>query len=150
MSTSSGETSQFLPLFNESGLITCVTVDAVSHGILMVAYMNQEALQETLRTGRAVYYSRSRKKLWRKGEESGNYQEVKELRVDCDQDCLQLLVTQIGGAACHTGRNSCFYRRVKPGQLYDPIKSGQFVELEFIDQNRLFDPNQVYGKTGAK
>lgn len=103
----------------------------------MVAYMNEEALQETVRTGRAVYYSRSRKKLWRKGEESGNYQEVQELRVDCDQDCLQLLVRQTGGAACHTGRRSCFYRR---------LKMGDGTELEFINQERLFDPTQVYGR----
>ncbi len=141
MVTSSDESSQFLPRFNESGLITCVTMDSTTQDILMVAYMNEEALQETLRTGRAVYYSRSRKALWRKGEKSGNWQEVQEVRVDCDQDCLQLLVKQTGGAACHTGRHSCFYRR---------IKSGQSTELEFIDQNRLFDPTQVYGKSSTE
>ena len=138
MATSSDETSEFLPRFNEAGLITCVTVDAESREILMVAFMNAESLQETLATGRAVYYSRSRKKLWRKGEESGNWQEVQEIRVDCDQDCLQLLVKQVGGAACHTGRRSCFYRR---------IQSGQSARLEFLDQSRLFDPEQVYAKS---
>jgi phosphoribosyl-AMP cyclohydrolase len=138
MSSSCDETSRLTPRFNEAGLITAIAQDAETHEILMVAFMNPEAFQETLRTGRAVYYSRSRQKLWRKGEESGNWQEVREIRVDCDQDCLLLLVHQQGGAACHTGRKSCFYRRLKPGSAD---------ELEFIDQNRLFDPAAVYKKT---
>jgi phosphoribosyl-AMP cyclohydrolase len=138
MSSSCDETFRLTPRFNEAGLITAIAQDAETHEILMVAFMNPEAFQETLRTGRAVYYSRSRQKLWRKGEESGNWQEVREIRVDCDQDCLLLLVHQQGGAACHTGRKSCFYRRLKPGSAD---------ELEFIDQNRLFDPAAVYKKT---
>lgn len=135
------ESIHFIPRYDAAGLLTCITTDAETLEILMVAYMNEEALHETLRTGRAVYYSRSRKKLWRKGEESGNYQEVQELRVDCDQDCLQLLVRQVGGAACHTGRRSCFYRRLPLGN-----KIGDKAELEFIDQERLFDPAQVYAR----
>ena len=137
MSSACDETSRLTPRFNEAGLITAIAQDAETREILMVAYMNEEALQETVRTGRAVYYSRSRQKLWRKGEESGNWQEVREIRVDCDQDCLLLLVQQKGGAACHTGRKACFYRR---------LKSGSMEELEFLDQNRLFDPAIVYKK----
>jgi phosphoribosyl-AMP cyclohydrolase len=130
------ETTSFTPKFNEAGLVTCVTLDLRSKEVLMVAYMNAAALEETLRTRRAVYFSRSRQRLWRKGEESGNWQEVHEVRVDCDQDCLLLYVRQMGEAACHTGRRSCFYRQVS---LDTPE------ELTVIDDERHFDPQKVYG-----
>jgi phosphoribosyl-AMP cyclohydrolase len=102
-----------MPKFGADGLITAVTVDATSKDILMVAHMNAEALQKTIATGNAWYWSRSRNALWLKGETSGQIQTVKEIRVDCDQDCLLLLVDVAGdGGCCHTGRQHCFYRRV--------------------------------------
>ncbi len=104
------------PRFDASGLITCVTSDAASGEVLMVAHMNAEALQKTVESGEAWYFSRSRKALWRKGETSGHVQRVVEIRIDCDQDAVWLRVEQAGGAACHTGRRSCFYRAVEPGQ----------------------------------
>ena len=105
------------PTFDASGLITCVTTDAANGDVLMVAHMNAEALQKTIATGEAWYFSRSRKALWRKGETSGHLQRVVEIRIDCDQDAVWLRVEQTG-AACHTGRASCFYRRVgKDGAL---------------------------------
>ena len=104
------------PRFDASGLITCVTSDAASGEVLMVAHMNAEALQKTVESGEAWYFSRSRKALWRKGETSGHVQRVREIRIDCDQDAVWLRVEQAGGAACHTGRRSCFYRAVVPGR----------------------------------
>jgi len=115
------------------GLITAVTQDYGSGEVLMVAWMNEEALALTLAEGRAVYWSRSRARLWRKGEESGNVQRLHELRVDCDGDTVLLRVEQVGGAACHTGRRSCFYRRVDGTALRD-------------DGVRIFDPETVYRK----
>jgi phosphoribosyl-AMP cyclohydrolase len=107
------EGSAFTPRFGSDGLITCVTVDAASGTVLMVAHMNQEALARTLATGEAWYWSRSRGELWRKGATSGQTQMVVEMRVDCDQDALLLRVRVGGdGGACHTGRRSCFYRRI--------------------------------------
>ena len=104
----------FTPRFGPDGLVTCVTVDAHDGAVLMVAHMNAEALQKTLETGIVHYWSRSRQSLWRKGDTSGQLQTLKELRVDCDQDCLLALVTVGGdGGACHTGRRTCFYRRVE-------------------------------------
>lgn len=102
--------------WNEAGLVPAIAVDQETGQNLMVAWMNRDALQETLVTQRAVYWSRSREKLWRKGEESGNYQAVKEVRIDCDADVVQLIVAQNGGIACHTGRQSCFYRVYNEGQ----------------------------------
>lgn len=99
-------------LFDEKGLIPAIAQDAHTGTILMVAWMNAEALQETVTTGRAVYWSRSRNRLWRKGEESGHVQQVHETRLDCDGDVILLKVTQHGGIACHTGRESCFFRRL--------------------------------------
>ena len=104
------------PSFDASGLVTCVTSDAVTGEVLMVAHMTAEALQKTVETGEAWYFSRSRKALWRKGETSGHVQRVVEIRIDCDQDAIWLRVEQTGGAACHTGRRSCFYRAVVPGE----------------------------------
>lgn len=124
------------PKFDANGLVTCVTTDAASGDVLMVAHMNAEALAKTVATGEAWYYSRSRQALWRKGETSGHTQRVTELRVDCDQDAIWLKVEQVAGA-CHTGRHSCFYRAVPLGQTGDVLK------LEFRDE-RVFDPKAVY------
>jgi phosphoribosyl-AMP cyclohydrolase len=109
------EGAEFTPRFDSHGLIVCVTVEASSHTILMVAYMNEEALSKTIETGVAHYWSRSRKALWRKGDTSGQVQKVLSLHVDCDQDALMLEVEVGGdGNACHTGRKSCFYRKLNP------------------------------------
>ena len=106
----------FRPKFSAEGLMTCITVDAGDGAILMVAHMNAEALEKTLETGVVHYWSRSRSALWRKGDTSGQIQTLVELRVDCDQDALLARVTVGGdGGACHTGRRSCFYRRVERG-----------------------------------
>ena len=99
-------------VFDANGLIPAIAQEAGTGTILMVAWMNRESLLETAATGRAVYWSRSRQRLWRKGEESGHHQDVKELRLDCDGDVILLSVEQRGGIACHTGRQSCFYRRL--------------------------------------
>jgi len=124
------------PKFDANGLVTCVTTDAASGDVLMVAHMNAEAMAKTVATGEAWYFSRSRQALWRKGESSGHTQRVIEMRVDCDQDAIWLKVEQVAGA-CHTGRHSCFYRAVPLGQMGDAI------ELEFRDE-RVFDPKAVY------
>ena len=120
--------------WDESGLVTCVTQDARDGAVLMVAYMNRDSLKKTLEEGRLCYWSRSRKKFWLKGEESGNFQVLKELYIDCDADCLVAKVDQIGTAACHTGMRSCFYRRVG--------KDGGTVQVG----KRVFDPAKVYKK----
>lgn len=112
--------------FDADGLICAIAQDATSRRILMVAWMNREALQETAASGRAVYFSRSRNKLWRKGEESGNTQRIKSIRLDCDGDAVLLEIEQVGGIACHTGRESCFYQQLQDGRWVktdDPIKS---------------------------
>ena len=112
------EGAAFTPRFDRDGLIVCVTVDIATQAVLMVAYMNDEALQATRRTGVAHYWSRSRKTLWRKGDTSGQVQTVQAMFVDCDQDAILLQVAVGGdGKACHTGRYSCFYRRVEGGGL---------------------------------
>ncbi len=115
------------------GLIPAIAQDAETGTVLMLAWMNREAFEETVRTRRAVYFSRSRNKLWRKGEESGNVQEVREIYVDCDADTILLKVHQIGGAAGHEGYPSCFFRRVQDGGLQ-------------VVGERVFDPKQVYKK----
>ena len=109
--------------WDRDGLITAVAQDAASGRILMVAWMNREALQQTAERKEAVYWSRSRKRLWRKGEESGHVQKVKELRLDCDADAVLLKVEQVAGIACHTGRESCFFRKLENGQWVstDPV-----------------------------
>lgn len=115
------EGAAFTPRFDANGLITCVTRDARDGQILMLAYMNKEALRLTIESGIAHYWSRSRQALWRKGDTSGQVQIVREIRTDCDQDALLLTVETGGdGGACHTGRRSCFYRRVGLG--HDPAK----------------------------
>jgi phosphoribosyl-AMP cyclohydrolase len=133
----------FAPQFGADGLITAVVTDAKSGDVLMVAHMNAEAVAKTIASGEAWYYSRSRKKLWKKGEISGHVQRVVELRVDCDQDALWLKVEQAGEGACHTGRRSCFYRAVPLGQ------SGA-VKLEFHNADKTFDPDAVYGGAAGK
>jgi phosphoribosyl-AMP cyclohydrolase len=117
----------------EKGLVTAIAQNAETGEVLMVAFMNEEAFNKTLETGQAHYYSRSRDKLWLKGETSGNVQEVKEILVDCDQDAVVLKIGQKGGA-CHKGYRSCFYRKVENGEL-----------TEIAEQ--LFDPDEVYGDT---
>jgi phosphoribosyl-AMP cyclohydrolase len=102
----------FAPKFDADGLIPCVTTDSASGEVLMVAYMNEESLKMTIQLGEAVYYSRSRQEIWHKGATSGQIQKVKELRIDCDQDCIVLKVEQTGGGCCHTGNANCFYRQV--------------------------------------
>ena len=123
------------PDFNKTELIPVIAQDAATGTVLMLAYMNQEAYDETLRSGRVVYYSRSRKKLWRKGEESGNVQELREIFFDCDADALLVKVNQRGGAACHEGYVSCFFRRIETG-------TGAVTVIG----ERVFDPAQVYKK----
>ena len=130
----------FTPKFDADGLIVCVTTDAWTGEVLMVAYMNAEALARTVETAQAWYYSRSRKKLWRKGEESGHTQRVVEMRVDCDQDSLWIRVEQLGAGACHTGRKSCFYRGLR---LKEP--AGPEMALDF-KEDPAFDPKAVYNK----
>jgi phosphoribosyl-AMP cyclohydrolase len=115
------------------GLIPVIIQDASTHEVLMLGYMNQEAWEETLRTKRASFWSRSRKKLWIKGETSGHFQEIKEIYLDCDGDTLLLRVDQIGGAACHTGFRSCFHHRYE--------KNGWT-----LSGKKIFDPKEVYGK----
>ena len=115
------------------GLVPAIAQDAETGAVLMLAWMNREAYEETVRTGRAVYYSRSRQRLWRKGEESGHVQEVREIYLDCDADTILLRVHQIGGAACHEGYQSCFFRRVEGGGLK-------------VIAEKVFDPKDVYKK----
>jgi phosphoribosyl-AMP cyclohydrolase len=113
------------------GLLPAIAQDADTGEVLMLAWMNREAYEETLRTGRACYFSRSRNRLWRKGEESGHVQEVRGVFIDCDADTILLRVHQIGGAACHEGYKSCFFRRVEADGLR-------------VVGERVFDPKQVY------
>lgn len=119
--------------FNSDGLIPAIAQDDATGEILMMAWMNKESLQETVQTKRAVYWSRSRKKLWRKGEESGNYQDVKSIHIDCDGDVILLRVKQMGDAACHTGHRTCFYREVTD-------EGNSFTEKNDI----IFNPKVVY------
>ena len=132
------ETLGFCPNFDADGLIPAMAIDHVTREPLMLAYMNEESLKLTLEKEEAVYYSRSRQEIWHKGATSGHTQKIHEIRTDCDQDALILYVTQIGAGACHTGRNSCFYRAVK--------FSSNPVETKFVDDKRTFNPDEVYGK----
>ena len=121
----------YIDFDKQNGLVPAVAQDWETGEVLMLAYMNREAFEETLNTGRACYYSRSRSKLWRKGEESGNFQNVRAVRVDCDRDTIVLKVEQVGGAACHKGYRSCFYRKIENGELVE-------------DGEKVFDPKEVY------
>ena len=132
----------FQPKFDADGMIPCITTDHLTNEVLMFAFMNAESLAQTIRTGKATYWSRSRSKLWIKGEVSGNFQIVKDLRVDCDQDVILLRVENSGGAACHNGFKSCFYRRLAPGASPGDTAS---LRLDTV-ADRLFDPASVYKK----
>ena len=135
------ESNELAPKFDEKGLIPVVTTDFVSGEVLMQGYMNEEAFKQTIDLGEAVYYSRSRKSLWHKGKTSGLIQKIKEIRIDDDQDCIWLRVDVIGGASCHVGYRSCFYRSVpfreKNSKLF----------LKFEEKEKVFDPKKVYGNT---
>ncbi|MCB5202051.1 phosphoribosyl-AMP cyclohydrolase [Neorhizobium sp. T786] len=130
----------FAPLFDANGLLTAVVTDVSDGELLMVAHMNSEALALTIETGIAHYFSRSRQKIWKKGESSGNLQTVHEIRTDCDQDAVWLKVSVAGhDATCHTGRRSCFYRTV------DKADGG--ATLSITDDHQHFDPAEIYGGT---
>ncbi len=119
--------------WSEEGLVPAIAQDAESGDVLMVAWMNREALKQTAELGEAVYWSRSRRKLWHKGEESGHTQKVREIRLDCDEDVVLLKIEQAGGIACHTGRRSCFFQKLEQGkwQAVEPV---------------LKDPHEIYRK----
>jgi phosphoribosyl-AMP cyclohydrolase len=119
--------------WSEEGLVPAIAQDAESGDVLMVAWMNREALKQTVELGEAVYWSRSRKKLWHKGEESGHTQKVREIRLDCDEDVVLLKVEQAGGIACHTGRRSCFFQK---------LEKGKWLAVEPV----LKDPHEIYKK----
>lgn len=117
--------------WTQEGLVPAIAQDAKTGKLLMMAWMNRDALRETAETGMAVYWSRSRKQLWRKGESSGHQQKIHDIRLDCDADVIVLLIDQVGGIACHTGRESCFYRS---------LKDDQWVSIEPV----LKDPKEIY------
>lgn len=123
--------NMLLDFGKQKGLVPAIVQDAETGEVLMLAYMNPESFEETLRTGKACYFSRSRNTLWRKGEESGNVQQVIEVRIDCDEDTILLKVNQVGRAACHTGYRSCFFRKIEGGILIE-------------DGEKIFDPKEVY------
>ena len=134
------ESTELAPKFGNDGLIPVVTTDFKSGELLMQGYMNKEAFAQTLKLGEAVYYSRSRESLWHKGEKSGFIQKIKEIRIDDDQDCVWLRVDVVGGSSCHVGYRSCFYRSIPMG----PIKNGRKVEMKFLENEKKFDPEDVY------
>ncbi len=134
------ESTELAPKFDKDGLIPVVTTDFSSGEVLMQGYMNEEALKKTIHLGEAVYYSRSRQTLWHKGKTSGLVQTVKEIRIDDDQDCVWLRVDVQGGASCHVGYRSCFYRSIPMG----PIDNGRKIEMEFLEKEKKFDPEEVY------
>lgn len=127
-----------LDFAKSGGLIPAIAQDHLTGEVLMLAYINEEAWNETLATGHAVYYSRSRSKLWRKGESSGNIQLIKGISVDCDCDTVIFRVEQIGGAACHTGHRSCFFTHISADGTVS------------VDEEKVFDPGKVYGENGGK
>ena len=133
------ESTELATKFDRDGLIPVVTTDFNSGEVLMQGYMNEEAFKKTISLGEAVYYSRSRETLWHKGKTSGLVQKIKEIRIDDDQDCVWLRVDVQGGASCHVGYRSCFYRSIPFGD-----KSGSTV-LKFEEKEKVFDPKEVYG-----
>ncbi len=135
------ESTELAPKFDENGLIPVVTTDFSSGEVLMQGYMNEEALKKTISLGEAVYFSRSRQALWHKGKTSGLIQKIREIRIDDDQDCVWMRVDVKGGASCHVGYRSCFYRSIP----MDNNKSK--VVLKFEEGEKVFDPNEVYGDT---
>lgn len=133
------ESNEFAPKFDNNGLISCITTDAASGDVLMLGYMNAEALEKTIRTGEAHYFSRSRQVLWHKGASSGLVQHVEEMRIDDDQDAIWIRVNVAGnGASCHVGYRSCFYRKV-------PLTTTPQLSLTFTETEKRFDPLEVYG-----
>ena len=133
------ESTELAPKFDQDGLIPVVTTDFSSGEVLMQGYMNEEALKKTISLGEAVYYSRSRQTLWHKGKTSGLVQTVKEIRIDDDQDSVWLRVNVQGGASCHVGYRSCFYRSVSLGE------NNSTTILKFEEKEKVFDPKKVYG-----
>ena len=133
------ESTELAPKFDQDGLIPVVTTDFNSGEVLMQGYMNEEAFKKTISFGEAVYYSRSRKTLWYKGKTSGLVQKIKEIRIDDDQDCVWLRVDVQGGASCHVGYRSCFYRSVPFGE------NNSSTVLKFEEKEKVFDPKEVYG-----
>ncbi len=125
--------------WDEHGLVPVIAQEATTNDVLMFAWMNREALARTVELGQAVYWSRSRKKLWHKGEESGHFQQVHEIRLDCDEDVVLLKVTQVGDIACHTGRHSCFFQKFEGG---DNGEHGDWVEVDPV----IKDPDAIYKK----
>ena len=136
------ESGDFAPKFDGNGLIPVCTTDATSGELLMHGYMNSEALKMTIEMGEAVYYSRSRKTLWHKGKTSGLVQRIRSIRIDDDQDCIWLIVDVQGGASCHVGYRSCFYRSIPFGKDY---QAGSDIQLQFEESQKVFDPKDVYG-----
>ena len=134
------ESNDLAPKFDKNGLIPVVTTDYSSGEMLMQGYMNEEALKKTITIGEAVYYSRSRKTIWHKGKKSGLIQVIKEIRIDDDQDCIWLRVDTKGGASCHVGYRSCFYRSIPFG-----TNQAENQKLKFEEEEKVFDPKDVYG-----
>tara|TARA_B100000965_G_scaffold172331_1_gene143941 strand:+ start:1496 stop:1969 length:474 start_codon:yes stop_codon:yes gene_type:complete len=133
------ESDELAPKFDANGLIPVVTTDFSSGEVLMQGYMNEEAFKKTISLGEAVYFSRSRKSLWHKGKTSGLIQKIKEIRIDDDQDCVWLRVDVQGGASCHVGYRSCFYRSI-------PLNNNNSkIILKFEEKEKVFDPDKVYG-----
>ncbi len=139
------EGSDLAPKFDDRGLITVVTTDADSGELLMQGYMNAAALQLSISSGEAHYYSRSRQILWHKGATSGLVQKIRELLVDDDQDCIWLKVDVAGGASCHVGYRSCFYRKVPIADDFNDKQADGHVDLEWTETSKVFDPEEVYG-----
>lgn len=131
----SEEETDFKPIYDGKGLIPCITTSVKTGKVLMFAFMNEQALNKTLETGEVHYWSRSRREIWHKGASSGMVQKVVEIRTDCDQDCIWVTVDMEPEASCHTGRQTCFYRRINNDGT-----------LEFVDDERIFDPEDVYSK----
>lgn len=136
------ESSSFAPKFDENGLIPVVTTDYISGEVLMQGFMNIDSLFMTIELGEAVYYSRSRQQIWHKGKTSGLVQRIKEIRIDDDQDCVWLRVDVQGGASCHVGYRSCFYRSIPFGKN---SSTSDKIELKFEEKEKVFNPKDVYG-----
>ncbi|MFB3785458.1 MAG: phosphoribosyl-AMP cyclohydrolase [bacterium] len=135
----------FAPKFDQDGLIPVITQDCQTHEILMMAYMNRDALIKTIELGEAVYWSRSRQELWHKGATSGMVQKVREMRTDCDQDAILLRVEMVGGACCHVGFRSCFYRSVPLAGEALASAPDAALKLTCTEREKVFDPEKVYG-----
>ena len=134
------ESTELAPKFDQNGIIPVVTTDYDTGEVLMQAYMNEEAFKRTIKLGEAVYYSRSRKKIWHKGQTSGLIQKIKEIRIDDDQDCVWLRVHVVGGSSCHVGYRSCFYRSVP----FSKNNKSSSIILQFEEKEKVFDPKEIY------